>query len=351
MNTHVLSFQNMFYVYRSLIFFLFIFLRLSFGDDAVSSNFISQPCTDILFTFPSMESMKCLQLVPKIDQHGNNYTTKNVFLQKQGICYDVLTIESSTVLLPHVCLEVCIAEYNNLFDDKSNVSIYNIFYSSASPFPSISYSSFMSYDYKLFDQCSASKKNEQILLIVVYVLSGIIGVLTLAVILKYIISWRLRKKPTYQPYNARWLVDALLCRLHKDNQSTTEQERHVTETMNFEKLNRDQPEENLAFPSNQFDLSSQSYMGSSTDPSRIPNSSTDSTADDSIPTRSEQLELPILSNPLRSTYIDVTTSNMSEITDLSGASTLNTISTLPPVIYPDNQSNLQSKSSEQTNYF
>lgn len=336
------------------MFFLLVFLHRSSVNDAVSSNFFSQACTDILFTFPPMESMKCLQLVPENDQAGHNYTTTNVFLQKQGMCYDIMIIESSSVLIPHVCVEVCIDEYENLFNDKSNDTIYNIFYSSASPFPSTNHSIVASYDYILFDTCSASRKNEQVLLIVIYILCSIIGVLTLAVILKYIISWRLRKKPTYEPYNRRWLFDVLFCRLHKDKQSTTEQERHVTELMQFEKHNRDRPEESLAFPSNQFDLSSQSYMGSSSYPSRLPNSSTDSTVDDPITNRSDQRDVPILPDPLRSTYIDVTTTNtttMSEITELSGASTLNTISTLPPIIHPDDQINLRSKSSEQTNYF
>ena len=185
-------------------------------------NFLAQHCTDIPIGFRPISSIKCVQLVPTRLDSSVDYTVDNYIIQKAGDCYSVLPFNPNLpTLFSSECRELCSEQYCLLFESYSNRSVINVFYSSTFNYlsPAVVASQRMpSYDYAMFDECSSASSSSK-MLIIVYVLCGIVGVLTVGVLLKYLISCILkRKEPGYDPWSWRWLVDTLLCRRRPDNQ-------------------------------------------------------------------------------------------------------------------------------------
>ena len=199
-----------------VLFFLFL-PSLNCNNYNEPLNFVPQQCTDIPIAFDSMASIQCLQLVPKDHQYGRpqSYKIQNYYIVRiSKSCHDVVRLEASdNKLFTNVCDEVCVNEYTLLFNNLPNISLYNIFYSkdvAYSPVGLWSIMKGMSFDYLPFEDCGAEKRLDRILMIVVYTLCGVIGVLTVMVILKYILSCIIARQPDAQPLNWRWLFDYFL---------------------------------------------------------------------------------------------------------------------------------------------
>ncbi|CAF1432072.1 unnamed protein product [Rotaria magnacalcarata] len=216
------------FIRRSFLLILFTLLFSQYGNSC--KNFLAQYCTDIAIGCDSISKIKCIQLVPVELDPSFIYPVENYIVQKGYKCYDIFAFDSpATTIFSNECREQCPEEYCLLFDNQSNRSIRNIFYpeSSNDQLFNLKINSSSSYDYLLFDQCSASSRPNQILLIVVYALVGFIVVLTIAVVFKYVISARYRRRPEYEPYNWRWLVDLLLCRTSENKSGSNRHERNI----------------------------------------------------------------------------------------------------------------------------
>lgn len=208
--------------YSSLLILLFIPYTNS------CQNFTVQHCTDIQFNFRSISSIKCIQFVPTHYDMSINYAVKNYIIIKYALCFNVQSYDSSSssILFSNECREQCPDEYCSLFDNQPTTSIINIFYSESSKYElnnDDTQNDILSYDYFLFDRCSSADQTKDILLIVVYVLAGVVCLLTLLVITKYIIAWILKRKygPEFdsQAYNWEWLLYTLCCSECEVNQT------------------------------------------------------------------------------------------------------------------------------------
>ena len=250
------------YFYRSLLPILLASLICQNVNSC--KNFFVQHCTDIPIGFNSISTIKCIQLIPIQFDLSIDYSVENYIIKKASTCYDVISYNSSlTNLFSNDCHELCPDEYCLLFDNQPNTSIINIFYSQSSAYDLTNlitnYS--LSYDYFLFDSCSSNNRTNQILLIVVYVLCGIVGVLSVGVISKYFMSCGLKKgSREYSPYDWRWILDCLLCQIQPKHVRTDTSER----TSN-----------NLAFIEDNNQL--KNYLGTSTQPYTITNGSSNNT--------------------------------------------------------------------------
>jgi hypothetical protein len=258
--------------YRSSLPILLICLLNQYANSC--ENFLAQYCTDIPIGFNSISSIKCIQLVPNQFNLSIDYSVQNYIIIKAAQCYNILLFNSSsTILFSNECREQCPEQYCLLFDNQPNTSIINIFYSQSSTYElinSITPNNISSYDYLLFDTCSSSNQANQILLIIVYVLAGIIVILTIVVILKFIISWRLRRKSSvYEPYNWRWIIDSLCCRVRQDDLPASKQEKNSSDS--------DITEGNHHLRINENHLSSRNNFGTSTQPYMISTGSSNNT--------------------------------------------------------------------------
>jgi hypothetical protein len=184
-------------------------------------NFLVQQCTDIPIGFNSITSIKCIQLIPSQFDSSIDYSVENYIIKKALKCYDILSYNSSLInLFSNQCQELCPEQYCLLFDNQPKTSIINIFYSQSSIYDlnNALSNNFSSYDYYLFDSCSSSYEQSRTLLIVVYVLCGIVGVLTIKI----------------DPYNWRWIIDFLLCQIRP----TTEQSNRSPRLEEYESQTR-----------------------------------------------------------------------------------------------------------------
>ena len=199
-------------------FLLFVVLLLCSYANACK-NFLTQHCTDIPIGFRSISPIKCVQLVPTQLDSSIDYTVDNFVIEKVGSCFNVLRYDSTrTTVFSSECRELCPEQYCLLFDKHSNTSIINIFYSSTFSYVPTADPTSPSQDYALFDGCSSDSSNSK-MLIIVYVLCGIVSVLTVGVLLKYLLSCIFKRtEPGYDPWSWRWLVDTLLCRRRPDNE-------------------------------------------------------------------------------------------------------------------------------------
>ncbi|CAF1330145.1 unnamed protein product [Adineta steineri] len=200
------------YVYRCFFILLFVpYVK-------TCANFTVQNCIDIPFGFQSISTMKCIQLVPAQFNMLTNYSIQNYIVKQSATkCYDIILLDSlPKILFSSECTDRCSEKYCTLFSNQPNTSIINIFYSASSTYGLINSTTnyMLSYDYFLFDTCPTS--NTKTLLIIVYVLAGVIGVLTIIVVVRCIIS-RLMDKPGAEPYNWRWLLAWFLCRERSEN--------------------------------------------------------------------------------------------------------------------------------------
>lgn len=199
---------------------LFLILLLGqYGNTC--DNFLVQQCTDNPIGFKSISNMKCIQLVPTQFDTLIEYSVENYIIKKSTTCYDIISYNSSsTILFSNECREVCQDQYCLLFNNQPNTSIINIFYTESSIYDLINpiTNNMLSYDYFLFDICS-SKTHSQVLFIVALVLAGIVGILTIGVVLKFVIAAILKYThgKDYNPYDWRWLRDLLCCRLRRGN--------------------------------------------------------------------------------------------------------------------------------------
>ena len=274
-------------------------------------NFLVQQCTDIPFAYLPISSTKCIQLLPNSYNPSINYPVQNYIVIKSSPCYNIVSFNStSTVLFFNECREQCAEDYCLLFDAQSNTSIINIFYSSSSKYDlsSASLLNTSSYDYLPFDDCSSSKRTDRILLIVTYVLCGVIGALTIAVISKYVISWRLKKGgKLYDPYNWRWLVDCLLCRSRQDDQPSGRKAQPASDSSAVV-----DPRSARTRGSN-YDISAQPYILSSgssentRDRSTHPSYNSGNSSDPRFVGFSSDNNTPVMSRPVTARYFSVIT--------------------------------------------
>ncbi|UJR23042.1 hypothetical protein I4U23_026068 [Adineta vaga] len=206
-------------MYRSLLPISLLFL--SFIQYVKSCNkFTVQECIDIPFGFNSMSSIKCIQLVPIQFDVLIDYPVQNYLVKKTAKCYDIVSYNSSSIMLfSNQCQELCGEQYCLFFDSQPNTAVINIFYTESSIYDEINSQTdgIYSYDYLLFDTCSADNKANRILIIIVYTLAGFIGLVTIILIVKCIISKRLTKDGECHPYDWRWWRDLILFRKHPGN--------------------------------------------------------------------------------------------------------------------------------------
>ncbi|CAF3368785.1 unnamed protein product [Rotaria sp. Silwood2] len=210
------------YAYSFLFSTLFILSFFQYVNSC--ENFLVQHCTDIPIGFKSISTIKCIQLIPIQSDPSLIYSVENYIISKVNKCYNIASYKSSqTILFSNECREICQEEYCLLFDKQSNKSIINIFYSQSLNYEEINSitNNILSYDYFLFDKCSTTNLTDKILFIVTFVLVAIIVILTIAVVLKYYVSYRLRKDPSYDPYAWRWIIDCLLCRIRQERKLET----------------------------------------------------------------------------------------------------------------------------------
>ncbi|CAF4930336.1 unnamed protein product, partial [Rotaria socialis] len=233
---HTSIFATNTFIRRSFLPILFALLFSQYVNSC--KNFLAQYCIDIAIGSDSISNIKCVQLVPVELDPSFIYPVENYIVKKGYTCYDIFTFDSSaTTIFSNECREQCPEEYCLLFDNQSNRSIRNIFYpeSSDDQLFNLEINSSSSYDYLLFDKCSASNRTNQILLIVVCVLVGFIVVLTIAIVFKYVISARYRRRPEeYEPYNWRWLVDLFLCRTSENKSISNRHERNINNSEVFD---------------------------------------------------------------------------------------------------------------------
>jgi hypothetical protein len=214
--------------------------------------------------------MKCIQLIPAQFNASISYSVENYIVKKVANCYDVASYNSpSTILFSNQCYDVCPDKYCLLFNNQPNTSIINIFYSGSSASsayalinPMTNY--LLSYDYLFFDSCPSIYDANRIYLIVVYVLAGVIGVLTIGVILKFIICAIIKKlHPDADLTNWQWLLDFLLGRLPpKDDQEN----RHEPEPSSLYIIDNDirpKVKKNPLHSTNNLNTSSQQHIISS----------------------------------------------------------------------------------------
>ena len=288
----------------------FLFVLVSYAN--ACRNFLVQHCTDIPFAYLPIATTKCIQLVPHSYDQFVDYPVENYIVLKSSPCYNIVSFNAtSTALFSNECREQCPDEYCLLFDNQSNTSIINIFYSSLSTYKLSSSSSpdVSSYDYLPFDDCSSKNRTNAILLIITYVLCGVIGALTIGVILKYIISWRLKKRGgSYQPYNWRWLRDCLFCCLRETDQPSGRKVQPET---------GDPPAAGITdhrtYPRNNFDLSAQPYTLSSDSSNNTPGRSINpdynsgNSSDPRFLSLSSDNTTPFLPSPVTTGYFDFNT--------------------------------------------
>ncbi|CAF1412499.1 unnamed protein product [Adineta steineri] len=178
------------------------------------ANFTVQNCIDIPFGFQSISTMKCIQLVPTQFNMLTNYSIQNYIVKQSATkCYDIILLDSSPkILFSSECTDRCSEKYCTLFSNQPNTSIINIFYSASSTYGLINSTTnyMLSYDYFLFDACPSG--DSKALLIIVYVLAGVIGALTIGVIARCAISRWMDRPGDADKYNLRWLRDWFLCR-------------------------------------------------------------------------------------------------------------------------------------------
>ncbi|CAF0851806.1 unnamed protein product [Rotaria sordida] len=227
------------YVYSSLfsIFFILLFSQCV----SLCKNFLVQHCTDITIGFESISKIKCIQLIPIQFDLSFVYSVENYIILKINKCYNIVSYNSSqTILFSNECRELCFEQYCLLFDNQSNRSIINIFYSQSLNYQEINSitNNISSYDYFLFDKCSTTNRINKILIIIVYVLVAIIVLLTIVVILKYCISYKLNKDPNYDPYAWRWIIDCFLCQIRQENEH--ERNSNIIEDYNQSRIEEDQ---------------------------------------------------------------------------------------------------------------
>ncbi|CAF3462593.1 unnamed protein product [Rotaria sp. Silwood1] len=158
--------------------------------------------------------MKCIQLIPIQYDSSFVYSIDYYIISKVHKCYNIVSYNSSQIILfSNECRELCLDEYCLLFDNQSNRSIINIFYSQSLNYEEINSTTnnISSYDYFLLDKCGTTNPTNKILLIVIFILIAIVVILTIAVILKYCITYQLRKDSSYDPYAWRWIIDCFFC--------------------------------------------------------------------------------------------------------------------------------------------
>jgi len=179
--------------------------------------------------------MKCIQLVPVQFDSSIDYSVKNYIVQTAPKCYNIVSYNSSsTNLFSNECQELCPEQYCLLFDNQPNTSIINIFYSPLSNYDLINplTNNILSYDYYLFDTCSSTNQTNEILLIVVYILCANVVILTIGVILKFIISHKLKRNKSrpYRPYDWYWILDCLFCQVKSNDEQNNKPERNSNDS-------------------------------------------------------------------------------------------------------------------------
>ncbi|CAF0947457.1 unnamed protein product [Rotaria sp. Silwood1] len=130
--------------------------------------------------------MKCIQLIPIQYDSSFVYSIDYYIISKVHKCYNIVSYNSSQIILfSNECRELCLDEYCLLFDNQSNRSIINIFYSQSLNYEEINSTTnnISSYDYFLLDKCGTTNPTNKILLIVIFILIAIVVILTIAVIL------------------------------------------------------------------------------------------------------------------------------------------------------------------------
>lgn len=208
--------KHIFYHKMRYSFCSVLLLFVVFFQRVIScKNFLTQHCIDTSTGLKSIATTQCIQLVPTQFNSSIDYSVENYIIKKSTTCYNVVSLDSPSInLFSNTCQELCPEEYCKLFDNQSNTSIINIFYSPSLTYEiitSLTYDIF-SYDYLLFDSCSADNKINKTLLIVVYILSAIVVIFAIAVILKFVLPHCLKKGP-YDPYSLYWILDCLFCQI------------------------------------------------------------------------------------------------------------------------------------------
>ena len=205
--------------FLSIIFCFITTLFILVDGSSEQRTFFYQSCTDIRINFEKMSDMKCMQLIPKPIRYLQRYAFKNYILIKNGSCYDVVSLDSSsTVLFNQVCSEPCIEPYVILFNNQTNNTIYNIFFSPSSQYmwnDSSNMSNHDIRDYPLFDTCQQSIEQEKKLMIIIYVFIGVTTLLVVSCIILCCACCQLRQRPISDLYKPRRLIDLLSCRVHK----------------------------------------------------------------------------------------------------------------------------------------
>lgn len=232
------------------------------------TNFLVQQCTDIPFGFRSMLTIKCIQLIPAQYEYLTEYSIQNYLVKKSTNCYDIVSYDMpSRVLFSNQCQEICPEQYCQLFNSQSNTTIFNIFYSESSTYDVISSANdgSLSYDYLYFDTCSADNRQRRVLTIIVFILAGFIGVMTVFLIVRCIISRKRRGRGRWNPYDWRWYRDILLCR---DSANAPPQNRSENEPNPLYFIDYDIPPKNDNNRSHR-----KSYNDESSHPQMIPTSS------------------------------------------------------------------------------
>jgi len=232
-------------------------------------NFLVQNCVDISIGFNSISTIQCIQLIPAEFDPSIDYSVENYIIQKSEKCYNIGSYNSTSIyLFTNECSELCPEQYCLLFDNQPNTSIINVFYSPSSIYELIQpiTNDTLSYDYFLFGTCSSTNRANHILLIVVYVLCAIVVILTIAVILKFIISKRLRKNPRrpYRPYDWLWILDCILCQIQPNNEQRDKQEVNSNDLDSVEDSN--QSGTNQLHRRNNLTTSTQPFMISGSSP-------------------------------------------------------------------------------------
>jgi hypothetical protein len=233
-------------------------------------NFLVQNCVDISIGFNSISTIKCIQLIPAQFDLSIDYSVENYIIQKSETCYNIGLYNSSSInLFSNECSEICPEQYCLLFDNQPNTSIINVFYSPSSIYELIQSitNDTLSYDYFLFDTCSSTDRTNRILLIIVYLLCAIIVILTIAVILKFIISKKLRGNPSrpYRPYDWRWILDCIFCQIQRNNKQMNKRERNSNDSDSVENSNQSGTNR-LNQRNNLVTTSTQAFMISSSSP-------------------------------------------------------------------------------------